>query len=334
MKQVMAVYDVDPCYADRFAEVINQKEKVPFAVMAFSTLEELRGYAANHTVELLLISSSVSRESVEGIGAKHVVALADKETVAVDREYPSVYKYQSSDNIIREVMVSYCEREISGSQSELAVRAQVTGVYSPIGRCLKTSLALTMGQLLAKEAKVLYLTLEEFTGLSCLTQTEYPSDLSDLMYYYSQGTYNALRLNSMIHSIGDLDYIPPARYPEDLTQMKTEKMAELISRIAAESVYEMVILDIGTFGRSVIPLLEICRAVYMPVKEDSISAAKLEEFFLFLESSGHGGLKENIHKLKLPYHSSFGRRESYLEELLWGELGDYVRQMIRGGLPR
>lgn len=334
MKQVMAVYDVDPSYADRFAEVINQREKIPFTVMAFPSLEELRSYALEHPVELLLISSSVSREAVEGIGAGHVVVLADGETVQADREYPSVYKYQSSDNIIREVMVSYCEKEVDARLPDLAVRAQVIGVYSPIGRCLKTSFALTMGQLLAKEARTLYLTLEEFTGLSCLTQTQYQSDLSDLMYYYSQGTYSTLRLNSVVHSIGDLDYLPPARYPEDLAQIKTEKMAELISRIAAESVYETVILDVGTFGRNVIPLLKICQAVYMPVKEDGISAAKLEEFFLLLETSGHGELLEHIHKLKLPYHSSFGRRENYLEELLWGELGDYVRQLIRGGLPR
>lgn len=334
MKQVMAVYDVDPSYADRFAEVINQREKIPFTVMAFPSLEDLRSYAQEHPVELLLINSSVSREAVEGIGARYVVALADGETVQADWEYPTVYKYQSSDNIIREVMVSYCEREVDAKLPELAARAQVIGVYSPIGRCLKTSFALTLGQLLAKETKTLYLNLEEFTGLSCLTQTQYQSDLSDLMYYYSQGTYSTLRLNSMIHSIGDLDYIPPARYPEDLAQVKTEKMSELISRIAAESVYEMVILDVGTFGRNVIPLLKICQAVYMPVKEDGISAAKLEEFFLLLETSGHGGLMEHIHKLKLPYHSSFGRRENYLEELLWGELGDYVRQLLRGGLLR
>ena len=30
MKHILAVYDVDPVYAARFAEVVNQKEKIPF----------------------------------------------------------------------------------------------------------------------------------------------------------------------------------------------------------------------------------------------------------------------------------------------------------------
>ena len=57
------------------------------------------------------------------------------------------------------------------------------GVYSPVGRCLKTSFALTMGKLLAQEERVLYLNLEEFSGLSVLMKEEYKSDLSDLLYF-------------------------------------------------------------------------------------------------------------------------------------------------------
>ena len=30
-----------------------------------------------------------------------------------------------------------------------------------------------------------------------------------------------------------------------------------------------------------------------------------------------GLLHERIHKLKLPYHNSFGRRDTYMEQLLW-----------------
>lgn len=41
MKHILAVYDVDPVYAARFAEVVNQKEKIPFEVVAFSSIERL-----------------------------------------------------------------------------------------------------------------------------------------------------------------------------------------------------------------------------------------------------------------------------------------------------
>ena len=41
-------------------------------------------------------------------------------------------------------------------------------------------------------------------------------------------------------------------------------------------------------------------------------------------------IQEKIRRVKLPYHNDFGRRETYLEQLLWGQLGDYVRQLLKG----
>lgn len=332
MRHVMAIYDVDPLYAARFADVVNQKEKIPFEVLAFSSFDRLKSYAKDNPVELLLLSSAVSREEAEALGVGRVIRLADGETVQADMEYPSVYKYQSSENIIREVMACYCEKEKELPVGPaLGTAARILGIYSPVGRCLKTSLALTMGQLLAQEGRTLYLNLEECSGLSVLTREEYREDLSDLLYFYTQGSYNLLRLNSVVHSINALDYVPPVRCPEDLAQTDTEQVAGLIEKIACESGYESIILDIGSLGKFASGLMELCSVIYMPVKEDSVSLAKLEEFEHYLDVSGNEAVKDKIRKLKLPYHSSFGRRENYLEQLLWGELGDYVRQLLRGG---
>ena len=42
---------------------------------------------------------------------------------------------------------------------------RIIGVYSPIGRCGKTCLALAIGQILAKEEKVLFVTLGYLYGV-------------------------------------------------------------------------------------------------------------------------------------------------------------------------
>ena len=44
MKRILAVYDVDPFYAQRFAEVANQRENIPFTVMAFTSMDRLKNY--------------------------------------------------------------------------------------------------------------------------------------------------------------------------------------------------------------------------------------------------------------------------------------------------
>ena len=68
-------------------------------------------------------------------------------------QYPAVYKYQSSEKVIREVMACYgVENGVDTSPALLPKKEmRIIGIYSPVGRTQKTSFALTMGQILAKE---------------------------------------------------------------------------------------------------------------------------------------------------------------------------------------
>ena len=61
-----------------------------------------------------------------------------------------MYKYQSGDCILQEVMACYC---IAPPQPGLALMGKsglVMGVYSPVGRCGKTSFALALAHMLGK----------------------------------------------------------------------------------------------------------------------------------------------------------------------------------------
>lgn len=329
MKHILAVYDGDQAYAERFAEVVNRKEKIPFEVVAFTSVERLHAFAKENPVALLLLGEGVSQEEMNEAGAEKVVILSEKEGKAGDPEVPCVYKYQSSDAIVREVMACYGESPADFPEFSSRGGARILGVYSPIGRCLKTSFALTLGKLLAQEERVLYLNLEEFSGLSVLMKEEYKSDLSDLLYFYTSGSYSQLRLNSIVHTTGELDYVPPIRYPEDLDQAGEEAIAGLLRTIAGEGVYDTLVVDIGSGRRTALAVMKLCSLIYMPVKEDPVSSAKLEEMDRYLTQTGNGKLRERMKRLKLPYHGSFGRSD-YMDQLLWGELGDYVRQILRG----
>lgn len=329
MEKVMAVYDVDVSYGERFADVVNQKAKTPFTVIPFTSMEALREYGDKHDIEILLIGSGVPKKQIDGVKARSVVTLAEGEIVPADGSYPSVYKYQSTDSVVREVMSYYCEKP---QPLFVAVgrRARVIGVYSPVGRCLKTSLALTMGQQLARDGKVLYISFEVFAGFGTLVGGECRGDLSDVLYFFRQEDFGVMRLKSMVYNWKDMDYIPPVKYPEDLEQLTGEEAAVLLERSAAECGYEYVIVDVGQAVLNIGPVLEVCDVVYMPVKEDCVSSAKLEELEEYLRVSGRERLKERIQRVKLPYHSSFGRKDTYMEQLLWGELGDYVRKLLKG----
>lgn len=330
--RILAVYDPDPSFGERLADYVNQKEAEPFTAMAFSSLEKLRRYGEEHSIEILLVDEG-AKGLVEDVKARQVMVLCDGELVEDKVDLPAICKYQSGDSIMREVLASYCNRSMEPALTLLGTKAVVMGVYSPVNRCLKSSLALTIGQVLARKEAVLYLNLEEYSGFSRLVCGDYRSDLSDVLYLYRQGEYNWMRLKSMVGSWGSMDYIPPVRYGEDLNQVSPEDMARLIDRIARESGYDKIVVDIGQMGRGALALLSVCEVVYMPVKEDCISSAKLEEFEEYLEEADDGSVREKIQKLRLPRHTGLGKGEGYLEQLLWGELGDYVRQMLNGKQP-
>ena len=217
-------------------------------------------------------------------------------------------------------------RMVTGSQ-----KSRIIGVYSPVGRCGKTAFAFTLGQDLSRSSKTLFLTLEECCALSALTGTEYEAGLSELLYYYRQGEYSHLRLRGVTYSWGELDYVPPAEYPEDLAQMKGEELAGLIDLIASEGLYETIVVDLGHFFWGTELFLSLCDVVYTPVQEDPVSLVKLEQWQKYIEVSGYGGILERIRRIRLPYQKNLVQQGHYLEQLLWGEMGDFVRSLTGRG---
>ena len=108
MKRIMAVYDEDPFYADRFAEFVNQKEAA-FHAVAFTSLVAERDQVYKlsllcHAGKMLLVGDEVEAEALEGIRAGQVIRLG--ETEFPGKEAKTVYKYQATDSVLREVLLS------------------------------------------------------------------------------------------------------------------------------------------------------------------------------------------------------------------------------------
>ena len=138
----------------------------------------------------------------------------------------------------------------------------------------------------------------------------------------------------MILSSGNVDHIPPVSYGEDLDQIPPEEIAGLLRKIAAESGYERIVVDMGHMGKGAVELFEACDVIYMPVLDDMVSMAKLEEFEEYLKEADDREDRSKIQKLRLPVSRMTAHRENYIEQLIWGEMGDFVRKLLEGGYER
>ena len=235
MKKLIAVYDADTRYAERLSDYVNRKEKGVFTAQAFTSKEKLAEYAKKHEIDVLLSGERTDSGDISGIPSAQKIYMSEETEKQMDSG-KEIYKFQSGDDIIREVMAAYSE--IPGIRPNTAgamgQSRRIIGVYSPIGRCGKTCLALAIGQILAKEEKVLFVTLDTFTGFTGLLNERWKRDLSDLIYYYKQDRFHVIRLNSIVYYLGDMAWIPPIRIPQDYTQLSVQEMADLLERILQE----------------------------------------------------------------------------------------------------
>ena len=184
-RNFFAVCDLEVDYALIFMDYMNRKKNIPFEIQAFTSVENLIAYGKQTHIELLLISGRAMCREVRDLDIGKIIILSEGVHPPELDQYPSVYKYQSSSDVLREVMACYgAEKKTVADQiAVLKKTTEIIGIFSPLGRCLKTSFALTLGQILAKERAVLYLNMEEYSGFEECMGTSVAHNLGYSVYY-------------------------------------------------------------------------------------------------------------------------------------------------------
>lgn len=69
---------------------------------------------------------------------------------------------------------------------------------------------------------------------------------------FAKGNENLIhRMNGMIQTVNNLDFIPPVRTPSDIRTVDWEDWERLLQEIVLHSSYEVLILDMGTESSTV-----------------------------------------------------------------------------------
>lgn len=332
-KSVFAVCDTEIEYAYHFMEYLMKKKNIPFEIQAFTSPEVLADFARSHPVEILLISDKAITEEIRQLPIRQIILLSEGVHDPSLDQFPAVYKYQSSDNVIREVMACYgVENEVIVGQNQVTKKEmRIIGVYSPVGRTQKTSFALALGQILGRDRAVLYLNLESYSGFEQLLETHFDRGLSDILYYARQQNSGIVyKIAGMVQTIQNLDFLPPALFPMDIQTTKYEEWLWLFRQLEQNSSYEVLILDLGDAVCDLYQLLDYCTEIYVPIRQDVISMAKIAQFEQTLQLWDSASVMEKIRKIRIPFCAAGKTGKAWVEELAWSELGDYVRKLLHG----
>lgn len=343
MEKIMAILSKEPAYAQRLSAYANLSSASSLTAVPFSSVSEFQAFAEKRPVQILLADAAQlgalqeeetrqtgvpQAERLIGLSAKMPARDGSAETTedALMICDAIISKYQPADLLLRAVMESCQDLRIRRFVPE-QLNTRIIGIYSPVSRCGKTALALTLCRALAGRNRVLYLNFEAFSGFSGLTQSKYDATLSDALYHLKQGSLNEQKICALVHTFSGVDYIPPIQFAEDVQTASGEDLADLIETILRESAYRIIVADIGFFREAAAELFEVCSEILMPVLEDTLSKAKQEEFEAYMALSGKKNLKEKLQKVVLPKPNAVQAGENYVDFLLYGPLGDLVREL-------
>lgn len=284
----------DEVYAERFLIYVSSHyPNLPYEWHIFTQENQLCTYLAGKRTALLLISERMahgmlkSRQN-DGIweAAECRVMLMEKAAGCMISGWHALSRYQSMPVLMGKLLTIYA-RAAENTESLIPAKTdmQMIGVYSPCGRCGKTSLALALGTILAKEKPTLFLDFEWCSGFSSRFGREYERNLADFLGDILEGKNQLTeRLAALTVKCGSLDYLPPLKNREDIWDTDKETWQELVTVLRERTGYEALICDFGQGVRGLNELLGLCDRIFLPTLPDPVSRAKSEEFITGLQN--------------------------------------------------
>jgi len=77
-------------------------------------------------------------------------------------------------------------------------------------------------------------------------------------------------------------------------------------------------------------LLESCNRIFVPVSNDWMNQCKKKEWEEYLLRTGYEEILDRTEMLQVPQIRQWSSLDEYKECYLWGEPGDYIRQVLGG----
>ncbi len=328
MNHIMAIFDNEENYATQFVNYLKFRNDFPFEVRNFSDIEKMHKFHMQQRIDVALIGEESVKE-VRSFLDSQIIVLS--QTGVMNNEGMNfIFKYQNCDDIVKKILTLVSESNIAQDVITRPNKLKIISFFSPVKRTYQTTFALTMGQLLSKKYRTLYINLEGFSGLGSLLNKNFTKDITDLLYYLQNGR-NGFRylLSSMVEKVNDLDIIPPMMFQLDLISIKEEEWIQLLNEIERNSDYEYLLLDLSESIQGLYNILRQSTYIYCMTKNDDYAVSKLEQYEFMLTQCKFDDLIGRIKKYCIP---EFNSKQITMDRLLTSEMANYVKNIMREDL--
>ncbi len=314
MEKICVVYDEDEVYAKRLMGILTESNMFSVGVWMFTDKDKLIDNIEKngHDIEFIITGQHKVVDSIKEVFDNKIIVLVEEKLTqayeTIEENVMALYKYQSCYELIKKIMICIGCNNNSAYNSN----TKIIGVYSLDLDEQKTLFSLNMAKAYAVSKRVLYINLDEFSGLKQLLADTGNMTLSDALYYYrlNKGKVDE-RILAGISTTNGVDYLPPVISAEDITYIDTGQIIEFVQKLAKAGRYDVVVLDISQAVKQQWRMICECSQIYMIVNGGYLSEKRMQDFELYFIQAGMENVLKSVKTIEL--QKDIGR----LDEDFW-----------------
>ncbi|MCQ2495795.1 MAG: hypothetical protein MJ131_04295 [Lachnospiraceae bacterium] len=327
MKRILAIRSQETEYAEELSKSFNRKSDGIFHSLVFSDEQAYLDYSKNNRIDMLLCDESLMNDGRLPYHAENICILTELGVAFEHEKYPGIFKYQSAENIMNEILRQYYKRqEITRVRPE-ATGCSIFSVVSPSGGCHSSSFALALAMYHSLGEKTLFVSFDPFFLLPEEEKSGNDMNISDVIYYLEQGQINVMsHVKKLTHKRGNLECISGASCWFDIYEMKSAHMDQLLTELMKVQCYETVVFDVGIIGAAAMDVFLASDIVYVPKGRDASASGKLDEMKRQISFLGQAQVLDKMKEIVIPHDELLADGYSY-DTLLKGRVGKFIEEM-------
>lgn len=263
--------------------------------------------------DIVLVSSQmeIEWEALSGRVLKLILlpGKADGEMEGI----PALAKNGNADELYHKIMELY-DNHMNISRQVLP--GQMVLFTSGIGGCGTTSAAIAYGKHLAETGKrVLYISLEEASGIEELMSGSSEKSMEDLFYLCSteRKNVNYSLENIVSRDESGLQYILPCKNPMELIEKNADEIGNMLAIVTEKGAFDVVITDRRLVMDEVgMALFRMANRIVLVTRVGYMERSKQRQTLAFLEEINKRSIP-CMQKLRILYNKSVQVQDSRTE---------------------
>ena len=325
MGKILALLCCDTRYAQRLTEYFNETKEIMFDTAAFTDASAYEEYSSSNEVELLLCEEGLYKKNYLNT-AKTVVLLSDVMAVCEAGEQERIYKFQSAQNIVQDIIQIYL-RKVPGYAAVSSEAADIYTVISPSGGSWCSATAAIMAGILSEAGRTVLLSFDAFysdANLGIITE-KYGISKAVCKARLDGGERNTIN-SSMLGQNEYFSYLLGSTHWADFTEILPEEAEMIISDIIGLG-FKYILIDAGGFYRCTSALLAASSKIFVPVHNTRSEQERMQEWIRQCRLDSYVDVSR-IKQIQVPFEECIKSGMYNMEILLGSRCAGYLRTVM------